>query len=237
MNVSSLHPNRTGSKAAAPAAPQAARWLTLGAVIGPVLFTLAWIVLGVLQPAIQTDYGVMGGLSGAISNPISGLGVGPNAPLFNAVGFVLSGLITFVGVVAVFQTTRATGREALRAVCMVLLALSPLGMALAGVFTLKTSVMLHLAAALVAFLAAIAGFVAAGFYFRQTPRWRRFGNWLLVAAPLSLALMVAYFVSFNIATVAAGAGVAGLTERIFVLEVHAWYVALGWLAWRQGRQA
>jgi hypothetical protein len=205
----------------------------MGASIGPVLFTLAWIILGVLQPATQTDYGVLGGLSGAISNPISGLGVGPNALLFNAVGFVLSGLTTLVGVVAVFQTTQASGRAALRAVCTMLLALSPLGMALAGVFTLKSSVMLHSVAALVGFLVAIVGFVAAGFYFRQTPRWRRFGNWLLVAAPLSVALMVAYFLSFNIVTVAAGNGVAGLTERIFVLEVHAWYVAMGWLAWRR----
>jgi hypothetical protein len=233
MNVSSLHPNRTGSTAAAPAAPQAARWLALGAIIGPILFTLAWIILGVLQPATQTDYGVMGGISGAISNPISGLGIGPNALLFNVVGFVLSGLMTFVGVVAVFQTTQASGRAAQRAVCAVLLALSPLGMALAGIFTLKSSVMLHSVAALVGFLAAIVGFVAAGFYFRETPRWRRFGNGLLVAAPLSLALMVAYFLSFNIATVAAGNGVAGLTERIFILEVHAWYVALGWSAWRR----
>jgi hypothetical protein len=233
MNVSSLHPNRTGSQAAAAAAPQAARWLALGAIIGPALFTLAWIVLGVLQPATRTDYGVMGGISGAISNPISGLGIGPNALLFNGVGFVLSGLITLVGVVAAFQTTQAGGRAALRAVCTVLLALSPLGMALAGIFTLKSSVMLHSVAALLGFLAAIVGFVVAGFYFRQIPGWRRLGNWLLVAAPVSLALMVAYFLSFNIATVAAGHGVAGLTERIFILEVHAWYVALGWLAWRR----
>jgi len=27
-------------------------------------------------------------------------------------------------------------------------------------------------------------------------------------------------------------GVAGLTERILVIELEAWYVALGWLAFR-----
>jgi len=31
---------------------------------------------------------------------------------------------------------------------------------------------------------------------------------------------------------AAGVGVAGLTERILVIEVQAWYVAMGWLAFR-----
>ena len=52
------------------------RWLTLGTAVGPALFALAWIVLGVMQPAVRTPYGVLGGISGAISNPISGLGVG-----------------------------------------------------------------------------------------------------------------------------------------------------------------
>jgi len=28
--------------------------------------------------------------------------------------------------------------------------------------------------------------------------------------------------------------VAGLTERILVLELQAWYVAIGWLAFRRG---
>lgn len=233
MNVSSLHPNRTGNNLATLAAAGAGRWLALGAIIGPVLFTLAWIVLGILQPAVQTDYGVMGGISGAISNPISGLGVGPNAHLFNTVGFVLSGIILLVGVIGIFQTTQASGRASARRVCTVLLSLSSIGMVMAGIFTLKSSVMLHSLAAGVGFLAAIVGFLAAGFYFRQIPRWRRLGNWLLLAGPLSLALMVTYFVSFNVATVAAGNGVAGLTERVFILEVHAWYVAMGCLAWRR----
>jgi hypothetical protein len=29
---------------------QPARWLALGAVAGPVLFTVAWLILGVLSP-------------------------------------------------------------------------------------------------------------------------------------------------------------------------------------------
>src|SRR6266508_2053165 len=36
-----------------------ARRLALGSLIGPVVFTLAWIVLGVLQPSTLTSYGVM----------------------------------------------------------------------------------------------------------------------------------------------------------------------------------
>src|SRR5579862_8413845 len=59
------------------------RAASLGAIAGPALFLTAWIVLGVLQPVTRTDYGLMGGIAGAVTNPISALGVGPNAGLFN----------------------------------------------------------------------------------------------------------------------------------------------------------
>jgi hypothetical protein len=77
---------------------KATPWLALGAVVGPILFTLAWVFLGLLQPPTKNMYGVMGGVSGAISNPISGLGVGPQAQPFNA-SFVLCGLMLLAGVV------------------------------------------------------------------------------------------------------------------------------------------
>jgi hypothetical membrane protein len=48
--------------------PQAARWLALGGVVGPLLFTGAYILAGVLRP----DYS-------PIHQAISDLGVGPNA--------------------------------------------------------------------------------------------------------------------------------------------------------------
>jgi len=213
-------------------APETGRWLALGAVAGPVLFALAWIVLGLLQPATRTEYGVMGGVSGAISNPISGLGVGPNAQLFN-LAFVLSGLMLVAGVVGVFQTTRASGQAAARRACTALLALSPLGLAMAGIFTLESSLVVHNLAALLLLATPVLGFLAAGLYFRHIPRWQRFGTWLLVGSPLTLLLMFVFVRTFDLATVAAGLGVAGLTERVLLLEIHAWYVAMGWLAFRR----
>jgi hypothetical protein len=208
------------------------RWLALGAIMSPVLFTLAWIVLGVLQPATKTEYGLMGGVSGAISNPISGLGVGSHAGVFNA-AFVLCGLLGAAGVVGVFQTTRASGRAAARWACAALLALSPLGLAIAGIFTLASSIVLHNLAALLLFAIPVPGFLAAGFYFRRIPRLQRFGSWLLVGSPVTLVLLILFVRSFDLAAVAAGLGVAGLTERALLLEIQAWYVAMGWLAFRR----
>src|SRR5262245_58418672 len=82
------------------------RVLAVGAVAGPLLFTLAWIDLGVLQPPTLTAFGVMGGIAGAISNPISGLGVGPVAAQFN-VAFVVCGLLQAIGCVAAVEVLAA----------------------------------------------------------------------------------------------------------------------------------
>jgi hypothetical protein len=207
------------------------RQLALGAVIGPVLFTLAWIVLGILQPPTRDMYGVMGGISGAISNPISGLGVGPEAQLFNA-AFVLCGFLTLAGVVGVFQTL-GTNRPISSLISMILMVLSPLGLEMAGVYTLAISIPLHMLAAALLFLTPVVSFIVAGLCFRSIPDWRRFGTWLMIGSPLTLLLFVLYAMSFNQAGVAAGEGVAGLTERIMMLEVSAWYVAMGWKAFRR----
>jgi hypothetical membrane protein len=214
-----------------PPRAQLTRWLALGSLVGPVLFTLAWIDLGVLQPPIRNMYGVMGGITGAISNPISGLGVGPRATLFN-VAFVVCGVMALVGVLAVFAIARRPVQSRARWASLVLLALSPIGLALAGVFTLANSIPLHTLAAALLFIVPIAGFAVAARYFRAIPNWRRVGNWLLVASPLTLLLVVTYAMSFNQAAVARGIGVAGLTERILLLELQAWYAIMGWRAFR-----
>ena len=71
------------AKPAAPASPQSARWLALGAIAGPVLFTLAWFVLGFLSPGYRL-FGTLISPYSPISQPISGLGLGPTAPFMNA---------------------------------------------------------------------------------------------------------------------------------------------------------
>jgi hypothetical protein len=85
---------------AAPATPEVTRWLALGAV--PALFTLAWFVLSFLSPR-YTIFGTEISPYSPISQPISGLGLGPTAPFTNA-AFVLSGILLLAGVIGVFQT-------------------------------------------------------------------------------------------------------------------------------------
>jgi hypothetical protein len=210
-------------------ASKTVRWLALGAVIGPALFALAWFVLGFLSPGF-TIFGTLITPYSPISAGISGLGLGPTAPFMNA-AFVLGGLLLLAGIVGSFQSIREMNTAA-RWGCTVLLALSALGMAMDGIFTLE-SFFLHLVGFLLGAAVPVLSFLVTGLLLRSVPRWRRFGGWLLLGSPLTLALLVLYFMTFSPTAAGAKTGVAGLTERILVLEVHAWYVAMGWKAFQQ----
>ncbi len=238
MNRVTHYPNddktpsvRIGGSAdpAALATPRAARWLALGAVAGPVLFTLAWLILGFLSPGF-TIFGTLIAPYSPISAGISGLGLGPTAPYMNA-AFVLGGLLVIVGVVGIFQGIPEMGAVA-RWSCTVLLALSGLGMAVDGIFTLE-SFFPHFIGFILGAATPIVSFLVSGFSLRRIPRWRRFGSWLLLGSPLTLALLVLYFLTFSPTAAGARTGVAGLTERLLVVEVHAWIVSMGWLVFRR----
>src|SRR5262245_58148832 len=101
-----------------------AHWLALGAAIGPVLFTLAWIVLGAISPG-YTAWGVTFAPYSPIVQPISGLGLGPTAPYMNA-AFVLCGAFLLVGVMGIILSLTEIGPVA-RWICAALLTISALG--------------------------------------------------------------------------------------------------------------
>jgi hypothetical protein len=212
-----------------PPARQATHWLPLGAIAGPVLFTLAWLVLGWVSPGF-TIFGTEIAPYSSISAGISGLGLGPTAPYMNT-AFVLAGLLVGVGVVSAMHRIPQLSARA-RWSCTVLLCLSPLGAVIDGFFTLE-SFLPHFVGAGLGFGSPILSFVVCGLLLRRVPSWRRFANWLLLGSPLTLALTILYFATFVPTAEGAKTGIAGLTERILVTEVLAWFVALGWLALRR----
>ena len=69
--------------------------LALGAIAGPVLLTLAWFVLGFVSPGYSL-WGTRIAPYSAISQPLSGLGLGPTGPYMNA-AFVLDEQVTASG--------------------------------------------------------------------------------------------------------------------------------------------
>ena len=207
------------------------RWVALGAVVGPVLLTLAWFVLGF----VSTGYSLWGtriAPYSAISQPLSGLGLGPTRPAMNA-AFIVSGLLIIFGAIGIFRQIPELSRPT-RWACTGLLALPGFGSVLDGIFTLE-SFFLHFMGFALA-LTTVVGFPVTGLFLRRVPAWRALGTLLIVAGPLTLALTALYFLTFTPTVEGVQTGVAGLTERILVVELQAWYVAMGWLAFRSPRQ-
>ncbi|MEO3821921.1 DUF998 domain-containing protein [Plantactinospora sp. B24E8] len=207
-----------------------ARRLALGAILGPVLFTLSWLILGFVNTGYTlfghrfTDYS-------PISQPISGLGMGATAPYMNT-AFVVTGLMLVAGLVGVFRATTTAGWSVPHRTAFALLACSGVGQAVCGIFDLE-AVMPHTLGFVLALGAPIVGFLLAGLHLRRVPGWRRFGNWLLLGSPLTLALLVGFFLAFQPTADGAEHGIAGLVQRAGILEVHAWFVAMGRLAYRR----
>jgi hypothetical protein len=214
--------------------PRLAQLLPLGAVAGPGLFTAAWLILG----AISSGYTVAGtwiSPYSPITQPISGLGLGETGPYMNSV-FIISGLLLLAGVIGVVLSLPPDGRPVWRVASLIFLSLSPVGLITIGFFTLDAPVM-HLFGAQLILAAPVISFLVSGLHVRRLPGWHALGNGLLVAAPLTLVLYVVYAMSFNQAAVAAGHGVAGLTQRLLFVEILAWFVAMGWHAYRGPRSS
>src|SRR6202030_3896924 len=197
---------RLATTTTAKPARRAAGAVALGAVAGPVLFTLGWFVLGFISPG-YTMWGTRIAPYSALSQPLSGLGLGPTGPLMNAT-FILSGLLMMAG--GVFRSIAGLGRTA-RWLGTTLLALPGLGAVIDGIFNLE-HFFLHFVGFGLA-LTTVVGFPVIGYLLRRIPTWRGFGTWLIAAGPLTLALTVLYFATFTPTVEGIQHGVAGLTER------------------------
>jgi hypothetical protein len=100
-----------------------------------VLFTATWLILGLVSPGF-TIWGIEVAPYSPISAPISGLGLGPTAPFMNG-AFVLGGALLLAGVAGIIRSIREL-RGPARWSCSSLLALTPLGSIVDGVFTLES---------------------------------------------------------------------------------------------------
>jgi hypothetical protein len=207
------------------------RWqnqrLALAAVAGPVLFTVAWAVLGLISDG-YTLFGTRIAPYSSVHQPISGLGLGGTAVFMNT-AFVLTGALLVIGVFGALGTTSVPVRA--RRSCAALLSLTGVGVATDGAFTLE-AMLPHSIGFLLAVAAPAVSFPVAGRYLRRLPGWRGFGTWLMIAAPITLLLVVLFFATFTPTAEGAQHGIAGLVQRILVTEVLASFAALGILAQR-----
>jgi hypothetical membrane protein len=187
------------------------RLLALGGVIGPLIFAVACTVAGFLRAGYSP-----------LHQAISDLGVGSLAWLLN-VPVIVMGLLLIACSAAILRTLGPALGDPWRWVCSGLLALPGLGFAWAGIFTeAPATVTLHwvVGMPLIA-IGSVAGFLITGIRLRRLDSWRGIGTYSIAASLTSLALITIMFATWTL-------GIGGLTERVFFLEIMAWYVIVGW---------
>ena len=212
------------------------RSLALGAILGPLVFTIGWLVLGMLSPGYRMWDIVVPSYSW-VAQPISGLGLGVAGPYMNA-AFVVSGLLLLAGVGGIAGALSGVDTRA-RRTAFALLALTPAGMLIDGVFT-RESFMPHFGGYLLAIAGGVLGFAFIGRLLRRVPAHRVLGTALMAASALTLVLAVVAQLTFDPLQAGQNIGIAGLTERVLIVEVLTPFVVLGWPAARStapGRDA
>jgi hypothetical membrane protein len=187
------------------------RLLALGGVIGPVIFVAACTIAGFLRSGYSP-----------LRQAISDLGVGSLSWLLN-VSLIVMGLLLIACSAAILRTLGPALGDPWLWVCSGLLALPGLGFAWAGIFTeAPATVTLHwvVGMPLIA-IGSVAGFLITGIRLRRLDSWRGIGTYSIAAGLTSLALITIMFATWTL-------GIGGLTERVFFLEIMAWYVIVGW---------
>lgn len=194
------------------------RWWPLAGVVGPLFFVIVFTLAGFLRPGYSP-----------LHQTISDLGVGSNGWLVD-VCCVITGLL-LIGFAAGFALSlRPVLHQGWRWPIAVLFALHGFGLAIAGIFTeAPSTVMIHwLVGANLGFFGPVVAFLVTGLALRRETRWRGWGIALLIASLLTLVVIAIMFWVFTPGTPLASLRLGGLMERVVLIEIEAWYVALGW---------
>ena len=180
--------------------------------LGAIAFTVAWLVLGAVSPGYELFGNIIAPYSW-ISQPVSGLGLGPTGPWMNA-AFIVGGALVLAGTVSTAGAWRRQGGRGTTA--FVLMALTGFGMILCGSFTLE-SMMLHLLGFLLAVPLPAIGFLFAAAALRRTNG--ALGRFALAGGVLTLVLFVIFMAIFDATGAGGNEGVAGLVQRALIVAV------------------
>ena len=197
------------------------RWLALGGVAGPMLFTTVVALCASMQP----DYS-------HVAQFISELGATgtPHAGVMNFAGFVAGGVGIGAFGLSLASTLPASGWA--RSVS-VLSSLFGVGLVLAGVFPCtpgcpQETATLHDGVSAAAFVSAIAGIALSTLLFRSSPAWRPLWGYSAFSSVAALCLLIVMASSIDARTL------TGLWQRLLVGTLFLWYAVAGIHAFRLG---
>lgn len=200
------------------------RRLALLAPIGAVLFTVSWLVLGFISTGYRLFDLEISPYS-AVSQPISGLGLGETGPYMNT-AFVLCGTLLIFGSIGFANCWPSVTHRGLWRTSAILLTFTGVGMIIDGLFTLE-SVLMHLAGYLLALVTPIVSFTLFGILLWKEYDARRFAALLFVASVLTLTLFVTFQLIFDPYASGDNIGIAGLVQRALAVNVLATFAVLG----------
>jgi hypothetical protein len=203
------------------------RVLSLGGVVGPVLFSLITVVSAALRP----DY------SHATSF-ISELGATgtPYAHIMNYLGFVPAGLLLAAFGISLM---RLTSRHVLAVAGSALVVLFGLGVAASGIISCDAGCpvsggsledALHNLIGPFSFIALSCGVGLLGVAFRRLAYFRPFSLYSFVTSVLGLLFIVAILGSLEAKTL------TGLWQRLFLATLFLWCAVIGMRAFRHRQQ-
>jgi hypothetical membrane protein len=221
--------NETQTRASTKRNSTTTNWSSLGAIAGPIVLAVGWIILGALHQGYSPTRQL-----------ISVLGIVKDGLALDVV-FILSGLFILMGISGIVRSMRTEISIKARRTIVILLALSPLGLIWDGIFNMN-HLILHTIGTQFACALPIITLPIIGIMLRRS-EWRRISNWLIFSGLLSLVFLIGFSATIpfseldTIQGATRGGGNLGLWERALITEVQAWYLILGWMAFRRSRQA
>ena len=194
------------------------RFIALGGVVGPLLFTLTTVICASLRPGYSH-----------ISQFISELGAtgSPNAYLMNFAGFIPAGLmVALLGLSLILNLPK----KFLPLTGSVLITVFGICMIVVGIFSNdfpyseeagSLSNRIHDQVSLLMFLSVIIGILILGISFRKLPSWRRLWLYSVLSSLVSLGLLIALINSIQSLTY------TGMWQRLYLLSLFLWMGIVG----------
>jgi hypothetical membrane protein len=195
------------------------RYLALGGIAGPALFTLTTVISACLRSGYshKTQF-------------ISDLGAtgSPNANLMNYAGFIPSGILAGLFGLSLFLLLP---KKMITVTGSVLVTVFGIGMVVAGIYSNDApgfqgegslSNRIHDQVSGLMFLCVIAGILILGLSFRKIPSWRGLWIYSVLSSPISLILFITFINSMDSHTY------TGMWQRLFLLSVFLWMAIVGW---------
>ncbi|MGB5229397.1 MAG: DUF998 domain-containing protein [Eudoraea sp.] len=193
------------------------KFLTLGGIIGPILFTIITLLGGYLR----TDYD-------PLNNFVSELGATNSSTelLMNYIGFIPSGaLFSLFGLSLLIIVSKNLSSR----IGSLLIVLFGLGMTLAGIFSCDPGCpsigtmesIIHDRVSAVTFISAILGIILLGFSFKKMAIFRNISVYTILTGFISLILLIFMINSFE------SRNLTGLWQRLLLLSIFLWTIMIG----------